>query len=223
MPSRVRMSCGLHRSHREARASAGSTLYAVYVTQQQDATLSMERAVICPSPPAVGIGRDQQQILFIRVVSANPATPPFTLRVASSEYGHLCEMLRVPIRNAAGIQLWQTRGDRFLADARRMMEQAPRAALSAETLASLRGDTCVSCLGAAPNVCIVARCGTSADDTGRMCGSCSCRPMWCAECILRWFLAQQQQDRSEQWLSNRARCTTCRAPFCLRDIALIAR
>ena len=60
--------------------------------------------------------------------------------------------------------------------------------------------------------------------TPSACQQCFClRPMWCVECIARWFVARltAQQQPPHTWLSQRATCPTCRAPFCILDVCRV--
>lgn len=53
------------------------------------------------------------------------------------------------------------------------------------------------------------------------CRVCSCRPMWCLECMGKWFAYRQDQSEPQTWLSSKASCPTCRSVFCMLDIAPI--
>lgn len=50
------------------------------------------------------------------------------------------------------------------------------------------------------------------------CGTCYCKPMWCMECMARWFASKQDQHRPETWLSSKCTCPMCRANFCILDV-----
>ncbi len=75
------------------------------------------------------------------------------------------------------------------------------------------------------------------------CQECRCKPMWCLQCkfisvlsglcrsqvviveyflgLGKWFAYRQDQSQPGTWLSSKATCATCRAKFCLLDVALI--
>lgn len=53
------------------------------------------------------------------------------------------------------------------------------------------------------------------------CRSCSCKPMWCLECMGKWYAYRQDQSEPQTWLSSKANCPTCRATFCMLDVALL--
>ena len=50
------------------------------------------------------------------------------------------------------------------------------------------------------------------------CKQCFCRPMWCLECMGKWFASRQNQQEPEHWMSSTAPCPTCRAKFCIIDV-----
>ena len=58
---------------------------------------------------------------------------------------------------------------------------------------------------------------------GPSCVQCFCRPMWCLECMGKWFASRQDQQHPETWLGGKAPCPTCRAVFCMLDVSKIVR
>ena len=50
------------------------------------------------------------------------------------------------------------------------------------------------------------------------CRQCFCRPMWCLDCMGKWFASRQDQQHPENWMSKRSPCPTCRATFCVLDV-----
>lgn len=53
------------------------------------------------------------------------------------------------------------------------------------------------------------------------CQTCYCRPMWCADCMARWFAAKLEEENRESWLSSKCTCPMCRATFCVLDVCMI--
>ena len=43
----------------------------------------------------------------------------------------------------------------------------------------------------------------------------------CAHVIAQWFANGQDQARSETWMAGTAECPTCRAVFCVHDVARV--
>eukprot|EP00040_Diaphanoeca_grandis_P028599 m.165966 g.165966 ORF g.165966 m.165966 type:complete len:121 (+) comp31406_c0_seq5:106-468(+) len=78
-------------------------------------------------------------------------------------------------------------------------------------------DRCVGCMNNEASVRIDQRC---CEDRHRatQCSPCACRPMWCLECLGKWFASKQPQAEPERWMSGQAECPTCRATFCMYDI-----
>ena len=68
--------------------------------------------------------------------------------------------------------------------------------------------------------CEVDNPGEGGDNDDR-CVQCFCRPMWCLECMGKWFASRQDQSRPETWMGSRSPCPTCRAKFCMLDICKI--
>jgi hypothetical protein len=79
-------------------------------------------------------------------------------------------------------------------------------------------DTCIGCLQTNANVKLVKNC--DAPDVGQ-CRTCFCRPMWCLECLGKWFASRQDQTRPDTWLQSTCPCPSCRSVFCILDISLI--
>ena len=79
-------------------------------------------------------------------------------------------------------------------------------------------DTCIGCLQTNVDVKLVKNC--DAPESGQ-CRVCFCRPMWCLECLGKWFASRQDQARPDTWLQSTCPCPSCRSLFCVLDISLI--
>ena len=55
----------------------------------------------------------------------------------------------------------------------------------------------------------------------RACQQCYCRPMWCIDCMARWFASRQNQAEPERWMSSKSPCPTCRSIFCVLDVCIV--
>lgn len=64
--------------------------------------------------------------------------------------------------------------------------------------------------------------GAEGGVSNRPCVQCFCRPMWCLECMGKWFASRQDQQRPDTWLGSKSPCPTCRAVFCILDVCKIA-
>ena len=81
---------------------------------------------------------------------------------------------------------------------------------------STNDSECLGACGHAANVKIVKRCQTCTERT-----PCLCTPSWCHQCILKWWISQNQTKLEMELPIDprwQARCPTCRAYFCLDDV-----
>lgn len=158
------------------------------------------------------------QFLQIEVVSRRAGVRPFRFRVNSLEYQNLQDRLAGPIANVHSIQIYRTVSERFVDVFKEQVAENPRAPLSpAEEV-----EPCIGCMIVTANVRLQRRCG-SADRAGESepCVNCYCRPMWCVDCMGKWFASRQDQSRPETWLAAKCPCPTCRSKFCVLDVVLI--
>lgn len=79
---------------------------------------------------------------------------------------------------------------------------------------------------AQPNIKLQKQC-LDIDENGHplsennRCGNCYCRPMWCLDCMAKWFASRQNQYEKEVWLQQKCTCPMCRAPFCILDVCYV--
>ncbi|KAK6033188.1 hypothetical protein OSTOST_00619, partial [Ostertagia ostertagi] len=88
-------------------------------------------------------------------------------------------------------------------------------------------DPCLGCSEKLSNVKLWRQCQTvninlELEGETSNCTPCQCRPMWCVSCMARIFLAKQDQSRPASWLEGTCSCPTCRATFCIIDVALLS-
>lgn len=90
-------------------------------------------------------------------------------------------------------------------------------------------ETCFACMNAEPNVKLKRNCSDTDIVTGErlpaneMCNMCYCRPMWCVDCLAKWFASRQDPDEKGVWLQQKCSCPMCRALFCLSDVCMIVK
>jgi E3 ubiquitin-protein ligase TM129 len=70
------------------------------------------------------------------------------------------------------------------------------------------------------NIKLIRRC-TLTNNLDQDCQPCRCRPMWCIDCIGKWFAHRQDQNKPNEWMSSKALCPTCRSRFCILDVSFI--
>jgi hypothetical protein len=90
-------------------------------------------------------------------------------------------------------------------------------------------EQCIGCMQKAADIKLLKQCdgggggGGAEEGGGRRrredtCMQCFCRPMWCLDCMAKWFASRQKQSEPETWMGSRAPCPTCRAVFCVLDV-----
>ncbi|XP_060565475.1 E3 ubiquitin-protein ligase TM129-like [Ruditapes philippinarum] len=154
------------------------------------------------------------QFVHIDVASINPKIAPFSLRLNSLDYRDLKEKLQAPVRNARCIVIRQSLSEQFL------QAFAEQVSLNPVFIPpdGMEVDTCIGCMQKESDIKLQKHC--SEQDVGE-CVQCYCRPMWCLECMGKWFASRQDQQRPDTWLSSRSPCPTCRAVFCILDVCKI--
>lgn len=81
---------------------------------------------------------------------------------------------------------------------------------------------------AAPDIKLQKRCA-DVDAAGaplpteQRCGNCFCRPMWCVECMAKWFASKQNENEKDVWLEQKCSCPMCRTTFCMLDVCQVNR
>jgi len=155
------------------------------------------------------------QMLTIRVQTIRKEVPSFNIRLNSLEYIDFKEKLKAPIRNAQSIRIHQTLSDRFVDAFKAQVFENPR---YLQLTANAEDEPCIGCMQNAANIKLQKLC----NDPGiRDCLNCYCRPMWCIECMGKWFASRQDQSQPDTWLASKSPCPTCRATFCMLDVCLL--
>ncbi|XP_071793659.1 E3 ubiquitin-protein ligase TM129-like [Asterias amurensis] len=186
--------------------------YGVNVAHQADCHLNLLRTEEHALSPESRAG---VQYLAIQVISANQHIKPFEIRLFSSDYKDLRDKLTVPVVNARNVVIQQTLTDRFLDAFSHQVQTNP---LFVPQLGSPAPENCIGCLLSPANIKLVKLCEESQRGD---CVQCFCRPMWCMDCMCKWFASRQDQGHPESWLGSRAPCPTCRSKFCMLDVCLI--
>lgn len=189
------------------------TPYKVNVAQQRDIHLTLTESRQHSLSPETS---SAIQFLTIRVVSITPGVPAFDIRLNSTEYGELREKLHAPIRNARNVVIHQTLSDLFLEAFKTQVELNDCYYMPVGQ--PQETEPCIGCMQVPATVKLHKQCDGNAEGE---CQTCFCRPMWCLTCMGKWFASRQDQQHPEVWLSSRAPCPTCRARFCILDVALV--
>lgn len=154
------------------------------------------------------------QFVHIDVVSINQNIPPFSIRLNALDYRDLKEKLQTPVRNARNIVIRQSLSEQFLHAFAEQVSLNPVFHLPD----GMEADTCIGCMQKESDIKLQKHCGTEGEGG---CVQCYCRPMWCLECMGKWFASRQDQSRPDTWLSSKTPCPTCRAVFCILDVCKI--
>nr|CAD7581851.1 unnamed protein product [Timema californicum] len=73
-------------------------------------------------------------------------------------------------------------------------------------------------MAATSNVKLVKLCVSDNSVRDDPCTRCDCRPMWCIDCMAKWFASRQDQAHPETWLGSKCTCPMCRSRFCVLDV-----
>lgn len=188
--------------------------YKVDIAHQPDVHLSIihaeDHAISHESSVSV-------QFLNITVASINPGVKPFVIRLNSTDYGDLREKLQAPIRNARNVVIHQSLSDKFIEAFKEQVSQNTRYQLNE---GEEDPEPCIACMQVQANVKLQKLCGSAGEGE---CVPCYCRPMWCIDCMGKWYASRQDQQQPDQWLASTSPCPTCRAKFCMLDVCLIMR
>jgi hypothetical protein len=135
----------------------------------------------------------------------------FKLRVNSFEYKDFNDKLQRPVVEACDIVIKQSLPDQFLEAFRQQINENEVHYAKKEEV-----DVCIGCMRKNADIKLKKSCSDTTD-----CRECFCKPMWCLECLGKWFAYRQDQSQPSTWLGSKATCATCRAKFCLLDVAPI--
>ncbi|KAK6622429.1 hypothetical protein RUM44_002240 [Polyplax serrata] len=184
--------------------------YTVNFSHQSDSTLvvsSSDSYLYVPDRP------EGSQYLTIDVKSTRENVKPFQIRINSSDFKDLQDKMIRPINIVDNIIVHGNLADCFLKEFKEHIKQNPT------VVAPDNLDVCIGCLLNSPNVKLMTSCG---DTTGvNRCTMCYCKPLWCQDCMGKWFASRQDQEKPENWLSSKCTCPMCRSTFCLLDVCLL--
>lgn len=82
-------------------------------------------------------------------------------------------------------------------------------------------ESCIGCMQTTSNVKLQKNCIEHENIAEEVCVNCYCRPMWCIDCMARWFASRQDDKNPNTWLERKCTCPVCRARFCIYDVSMI--
>lgn len=166
------------------------------------------------------VSSDSIQFVNIRVKPTRPGVEEFLIRINALDFRSLQDRILRPITILDGVAFSKSVIDRFIEVFRQQVDENPRYRAGEVT------ESCFACMQAQPNIKLQKQC-TAEDAEGRplpedtQCGNCYCRPMWCVDCMAKWFASRQSQHEKEVWLQQKCSCPMCRATFCILDVCYV--
>lgn len=165
---------------------------------------------------------DSVQFVNIVVRPTRTGVGEFSIRVNALDFKDLQDRVNRPITILAGVNFNKSVIERFVEAFRAEIDQNPK------YKSEQQADACFACMIAEPNVKLNKHC-VDVDENGQAmlaserCGNCYCRPMWCVDCLAKWFASKQNQYEKEMWLAQKCTCPMCRAPFCILDVSYVEK
>ena len=165
--------------------------------------------------------KEGSQFIKIIVTSTSGKFRQFTVILNSLDYRDFSNSLKIAVHNTRSIIVRQSLSEQFIDTFRAHVRDNPMFSLQRHGFTDADVENCLGCLVKKAEVKLFKTC------RGRRAGSetclqCRCRPMWCMECMARWFSSKQDQSTPTMWLRGKAPCPMCRQVFCMLDVSYIA-
>ncbi|KAI3380793.1 hypothetical protein SNEBB_007552 [Seison nebaliae] len=153
---------------------------------------------------------ETKQMLNLKLIPKYSSNYHF--RIKGNQFESLKEMMSEPILNIRNILIHLSVADEFILEFTQQIQQNPTVRLLSED----EIDTCPGCMMKNGEIKLHKNCTQNGN-----CGNCRCRPIWCIDCMGRWFASRQVNKPHNQWLSSSASCPMCRKDFCILDVCPI--
>jgi len=191
----------------------GSWPWSLRLSHQSDVTLHLTSSEQHRISTEGHIGGAQ----FLQIVVRNrrPEIADFSVRVNALEYQNFQDKISGSIENVQNVQIFRTVSERFVEVFRETVSENPRVEVTEEL------EDCIGCMAVRANITLVRACQSYTEGGEAACVNCYCRPMWCLDCMAKWFASRQDQANPENWLGSQCPCPTCRSKFCVRDVRII--
>ncbi|KAF5273786.1 hypothetical protein FQA39_LY00901 [Lamprigera yunnana] len=181
----------------------------VFMAHQSDASLNVNH---CDTHFMSPESSHDIQYVTIEVKSARQNVNSFNIRLNSFDFKDFQDRILRPITILPNILVHKTLMDKFVDKFKEVVQENTHYAYYQNL------ENCIGCLQKAANVKLQKLCADVVEDS---CISCNCKPMWCIDCMAKWFASRQDADRPDTWLSSKCTCPMCRAKFCLLDVCFI--
>ncbi|ENN78050.1 E3 ubiquitin-protein ligase TM129 [Dendroctonus ponderosae] len=187
------------------------TLLNMFLAHQSDATVKLLEV---NTFDLSHINANITQFCNIEVQSARVGS--FIIRINALDFRNLKDKLSRRMQLVLPNSFSKSITEQFMEVFRETVNENPRYSTNMEL------DQCLGCLQARPGIKIQKQC----PDEGihpmeQKCTDCFCRPMWCLDCLTKWFVSRQDKDEQNRWLSKKCTCPMCRATFCVLDVCLL--
>ncbi|XP_022204166.2 transmembrane protein 129 [Nilaparvata lugens] len=185
--------------------------YTLWLAHQSDSVLILVSADTHDVSVSGTANNGTVQYLSIEVKTTRRNAENFFIRCNALDFKDLEEKIRRPITILPDVTFHRSRTDLFLEVFRNAVAQ------NRTTTSSQELEMCIGCMIVQSNVKLVKHCEDTTS-TDRSCTTCYCRPLWCIDCMGKWWVSRQEQDQPETWLSSKCTCPVCRSVFCMQDI-----
>ena len=187
--------------------------YTIMVAHQSDTALIVNRSDTHEMSPVTG---GEVQFINIEVKPTRTGSQPFDVRLNVFDFKNLQDKVSRPITILQNITFHKTLLDKFIDNFKEHVQENPHYGYAEEL------SQCIGCMQALSNVKLHKQCSSGiGSGNPEDCMVCYCRPMWCIECMAKWFASRQDENAPETWLSSKCTCPVCRARFCILDVCLI--
>ncbi|EAT44886.1 AAEL003776-PA [Aedes aegypti] len=165
------------------------------------------------------------QYVNIAVKPTRPGIREFSIRINALDFKDLQDRINRPITILSSVKFHRSVLERFVDVFKEQVSHNPTYRLEGNAAVD-SADSCFACMQAQPNIKIQKNC-LDVDEAGvplpeaQCCQVCNCRPMWCIDCVAKWFASRQNQSERESWLQQKCTCPMCRARFCVLDVCYI--
>lgn len=188
-----------------------TSLYRIKIARQDKVTVAVMQAEEHDISPEFN---SSVQYLHLRIKpTIRRDLKPFHARILSTEFKELKDATRTTIITLPNVNILQSVDELFL---RAFREQVNKNEVYYTQDSEV--EQCIGCMQNTAEVKLIKNCPTTGDDA---CLNCYCRPLWCIDCMGRWFASRQNRMRPDTWLSGIATCPMCRMRFCMLDISLL--
>lgn len=167
-------------------------------------------------------GTGQSQFITINVKTTRPNVADFTVRLNSNDFKDLEDRWGRAIPILPEVKFHKNITEKFIDAFKVIAKDNVRYSTDQEL------DLCIGCMQARANVKLQRNCTSQQENvaaqpsaTSEACANCYCRPMWCCDCLGRWFATRQSPKEPSEWLKSKCTCPMCRATFCVLDVSLI--